>query len=512
MGIRMSGLTSGMDTESVVSALMATQKQKQTKIKGNKQKLEWKQEAWKSLNTDLYGFYTGALSKAKMHGSYNTKKASVSDQSLLKVTAGNDAVKGATAIEIKQIAKAQTVTSGKVRGADGSRHYVSSSDKLTDLGIDEGTVLKIETSDDGKTTSGELTVTADTTINDYVNALKKNGLNASYDSDQGRFFISSKESGADHTFKLSASKDGNASDALTYLGLDSTVDNIAKAEGSDKNGMVVVASQDSEVVMNGATLTSSSSTLKANGLTLDLLGTTAAGKTVNINVSDDPDSAYDTIKDFVDNFNSLLTTMSEKYNASSANDYDVLTDDQKKDMSDEDIKNWNDKIKGSLLRRDDTLEGLISTFRDITSESVKVNGKSYSLSSLGITTSKDWKEGGLLHIHGDEDDDEYSDDKNTLKTMLSNDPDTAVEIITQLTGKLYDKMQEKMGKTKLSSAMTFYNDIEMRDQINDYKKEISDWDDKLADMEERYYSQFTNMEKMLSEINAKQSQLSGLLG
>ena len=77
MPIRMTGLTSGLDTESIVNQLMSAQRTKQTKVENKKQKLEWKQEIWKGLNTKIYGFYKDSLSKMKYSSNYSTKKASV---------------------------------------------------------------------------------------------------------------------------------------------------------------------------------------------------------------------------------------------------------------------------------------------------------------------------------------------------------------------------------------------------------------------------------------------------
>ena len=88
MPIRMTGLTSGLDTESIVNQLMSAQRTKQTKVENKKQKLEWKQEIWKGLNTKIYGFYKDSLSKMKYSSNYSTKKASVSDSTKLTAITG----------------------------------------------------------------------------------------------------------------------------------------------------------------------------------------------------------------------------------------------------------------------------------------------------------------------------------------------------------------------------------------------------------------------------------------
>ena len=69
-----------------------------------------------------------------------------------------------------------------------------------------------------------------------------------------------------------------------------------------------------------------------------------------------------------------------------------------------------------------------------------------------------------------------------------------------------------MGTTRLSSALTFYNDKEMNSQLSEYKKDISDWEEKLADIEDRYYSQFSKMETAMAKLNSQQNTFTNYLG
>ena len=511
MPIRMTGLTSGLDTESIVNALMSAQRTKQTKVENKKQKLEWKQEIWKGLNTKIYGFYKDSLSKMKYASNYSTKKAAVIDSTKLTATASTKAAAGSYKVEIKSIASAQYVTSGKLstyKDSDGNDKTATSSTKLNDLGMTSGTVLKLKVGD--KSTA--LEVNDSTTIDDFVKFCSDAGLNATFDEKQQRFFLSSKDSGSENSFGLSASEN-TALSALGLKNFDGSAD-VAETDSDNDVKMVVTKATDTEVVYNGATLTSNNTSIDVAGVTLNLLGTTATGETVNVTVSNDTSAVYDTIKEFITEYNSILKTMNTYYDAASASSYEVLTDEQKEAMSDDEVDKWNTKIKDSLLRRDSTLSGLISTMKTNMMGTVTAsNGKTYSLANLGITTSsKNYNEGGLLHIKGDEDDDEFADSTNTLMQMLEEDPDTVKEVLSGLAKNLYDGLNKKMGTSTLSSALTFYNDKEMASQLSDYKKEISDWESKLSDMEERYYSQFSAMETALAKIQSQQNTLSSYLG
>ena len=312
-----------------------------------------------------------------------------------------------------------------------------------------------------------------------------------------------------------AMKDGteqSKESALKFLGMDD-IDGSAVKESADGTGMVVIEAADSIVQVNGAMLTSSNTTLDVNGLSLNLVS--ASDREVKVTVSNDSTAVYDAIKDFVEQYNSALSEMNKYYYADSARGYDPLTDDQKEAMSDEEVEKWETKIKDSLLRRDSTLSGILETFRtSLTGITVKASdGKTYSLANLGITTGKDYKEYGLLHIKGDEDDTDYADSENTLQSMINSDPDIVMEVMSGIVSNLYDSINKKISTTTtMKSALSFYNDKEMTKQMTQYKKDIKSWETKLSDMEDRYYKQFSAMETALSKLQSQQNSLASYLG
>lgn len=703
MPLRMTGMTSGLDTDSIVSALMEAQTTKKTKVENKKTKLEWTQNIWTGLNKKLYSFYTDSAGKMRFQSSYQTKKAASSDASILTATAQSSASSGSYTVKVNQLAAAQYVTSAKVsaKSTDASgkvtESKVTSDTKLSALGFDTEGDTTIEITAGEKTIN--LNVDETTTVRDFVNALKDAGLNASFDEKQGRFFISAKESGADGKFTITsktmtgeqvaaqnklmdsvdysnlssgdqdtvkkilsdlknaqdtsaaadaekslqdisdrtakekateyyknkltddmlskykyetdgtdgngdahkagdidyskvkqalqeagldnnvytesdrlivlkqkiiepavteklaseeytgkidnavtsglgdagiekqseryatislavngyaqAMKDGteqSKESALKLLGMDD-IDGSAVKESADGTGMVVIEAADSIVQVNGATLTSSNTTLDVNGLSLNLVS--ASDREVKVTISNDSTAVYDAIKDFVEQYNSALSEMNKYYYADSARGYDPLTDDQKEAMSDEEVEKWETKIKDSLLRRDSTLSGILETFRtSLTGITVKASdGKTYSLANLGITTGKDYKEYGLLHIKGDEDDTDYADSENTLQSMINSDPDIVMEVMSGIASNLYNNINKKISTTTtMKSALSFYNDKEMTKQMTQYKKDIKSWETKLSDMEDRYYKQFSAMETALSKLQSQQNSLASYLG
>lgn len=742
MPIRMTGLNSGLDTESIIAALMSAQRTKQTKVENKRTKLEWKKEQWASLNTKIYNFYTNSLSKMRMASTYRAKAATSSNNSKVTAKATTAAATGSYSIEVDEVASAQKVTSGILQGAavrddkgelvkDSNNNIIYEKGKVTsktklidlkDADFIEGTQIKIEIGLEDKKMS-YLQVDEDTTVGDLVSKLNNAGLSATFDEKQQRFFINSSKSGKDNVFKISSgtmdnnqatasdnlkkligydklstankntadsimaglqsgtktvddiieqlttlandntekeakqratdlytaeakvkinnefddevskelgidkskltdtdrkkyledkgyeidkskpladaveeardkyedkeaskllkeddyyknkiedalkkgidpnevqrvrntgadiesddskytfddrmtrtvntNKDAdtlakeyaaamsspltdNSTDALKALGL-SKIDGTGLEENADNNtiGMVVIAAKDTSIKYNGATLTSDTTNITVAGIELNILGKTN-GETVNISVTNDTSGVYDTIKEFVSGYNAILKEMNTLYNAGSAKDYDVLSDEEKDAMSESEVEKWESKIKDSLLRRDSTLGAIVSSFKNsMMGMYTGADGKRYALSSIGISTSKDYKEGGLLHILGDEDDSEYADQTNVLKKMLDENPDAVIGVFTSLTDTLHADLQKKMSANSMSSALTFYNDKEMSSQLSDYKDEISRWQSRLDEMEDKYYKQFSAMETALANIQSQQNSIASMLG
>lgn len=753
MAIRMSGLSSGLDTEAIVGALMSAQSLKKTKLTQEKTKLEWKQTKWKELNTKLYKLYTEQVSKLQLQSSYMTKKASCSDETKAKITATTKAVNGSYTLEIQNIATSQYLTGSKINADKGSTKMVDLDSSLLNKEI------KVKVGDK----ESKFTIKEDTTIDGFTSQLQKAGLNANFDTNQQRIFISSKDSGLANAFSITTSgvsnsevsarknlkdavdyanmssanktivdeamaaletsgvdtdaykkalddiagavlsdrtekaeagaakyvkaklysdnyatyetkaqkdlkstyftddgevKDelktkyaeefnlytqeekeklgvenmteeeyvnwrankvydeavakqadsdttsfvntqvssdentklaikeaayagktedeiraldskallkyygtGNDADPLTISAIEGTstftkdsiktdisgvvrdyasvtdrtydlngsalacigladlvVDSDGKvtvngnADGTLPKGMALVEASDSKILLNGAEMTSSSSTVSANGLNIELTGLTKTSGPITFSVSSDTDAVYKSIKNFLTEYNSLIKEMNELYTADSAKGYEPLTSEQKKDMSEDDIKLWEDKIKASLLRSDSSLGTVRNAMKNAMMSQVTYNGKTYSLSSFGISTSTDYTEGGQYHIYGDSEDSVYADKTDKLKKALEEDPDTVVNVLSNIFGNLRKTMSDKMAASKVSSTQTFYSDIKMKDDIKDYEKQIKEWETKLADMEDAYYRKFTAMETALAKLQSQQSSLSGLLG
>lgn len=281
-------------------------------------------------------------------------------------------------------------------------------------------------------------------------------------------------------------------------------------------GATRVDAQDAMIILNNAEFTSDTNTFSINGLTIKATGETKDGETITISTDTDTQGMYDKIKDFLSEYNSVINELSSLYNADSASGYEPLTDDEKESMSDSEVEKWETKIKDSLLRKDSIIGGVMNAMTEAMGKVYTINGKNYSLGSFGIQTlgylNAAKNENYAYHIDGDSEDESSSGKTDKLMDMLTKEPEVVEEFMKSLTSGLYSALDSKMKSSNLSSAYTIYNDKQMTKDYKNYTTLIKQWEDKISDLEDRYYKQFSNMESQLAKMQSSTSSLSGLLG
>ena len=224
MPIRITGMNSGLDTDSVIQALMSAYRVKGDKYKKEQTKISWKQDKWKALNSKVLSLYK-SLDNLRFSSGYNLKKVTISDTTKATVSGASNAMNGTQTLKINQLAQAAYLTGDKISAANGKT-------KLSDLIQNpdgspyEGGTIRI--SGNGKTK--DIEVKGDTTVNDFLKQVNDSGtgVTASYDSSNKRIYISSKKTGSAASFELSAADEGG-SKALSALGLSSDI-TISKEE------------------------------------------------------------------------------------------------------------------------------------------------------------------------------------------------------------------------------------------------------------------------------------------
>lgn len=200
MAIRITGMNSGLDTESIITELVKAQQTKVDTLKKAQTKHQWTQDAWKDLNAKIKKFYDGALTNMRYEADYIKKTTKVSNTSAASVITGTGAVNGVQNLKINKLATSGYLTGAKLEGNNNGNT------KLSKLGITDASTITV-TMGNGKTK--EIAINGDMTISGLVTEFQNAGLNANFDAKNQRFFISSKTSGAAGDFSLSFS-DENA--------------------------------------------------------------------------------------------------------------------------------------------------------------------------------------------------------------------------------------------------------------------------------------------------------------
>lgn len=219
MAMRLTGLMSGMDTETIIQELVSAKQTKLDDAKKAQQKLEWKQDAWKELNNKIKKLYNGTLSNLRFQSAYAKKTTKISNSSVATVLTGDSAMNSVQSLKVEQLAQSGYLTGGTVTKSDGEQCTLGT--KLTDMGIEAGS--KIEVTTKGKTT--QIEITASMTLSDLTSALGNAGVKANFDSKTQRLFIGASASGAEADFAITAVNDGgtNALDKLGILVYDDAV-------------------------------------------------------------------------------------------------------------------------------------------------------------------------------------------------------------------------------------------------------------------------------------------------
>ena len=505
MPIRITGMNSGLDTESIITALTQTKQTRLDNFKGDQKKLTWKQDKWKDINKKVVSFYNGTLANMRFSSAYTKKVTTASNSNAVSVITGEGAMNTSQSLDITSLAKAAYMTGKEVTYSGSSEAGMATKEtSMSQLGLGDTTLeFKIGKTAETATDSLKVDIASTDTIGDVLQKLKTATSEAgvsmefNYDDNNHRFYISSKSAGEDYNFYA---VEGDASRAL---GLD---------------GANYIAGSSASITLNGVEYTSNSNSFNINGLTITA-NEIASG--ITLTTKQDTSGIYDNIKKLLKEYNDLMKEIATSYNADKATKYKMLTDDQKEEMSDKEIEEWENKIKDGLLSGDETLSTIKNGLRDVMASGIDITLKDGSttkfyLSNFGIATGSyfttEENDREAFHIDGDKDDSLTSGNVDLLSAMITNDPDAVQGFFTKLSQDLYGKLSDLMKGTEYSSAFTIYEDKLMASQYSSYTTKISDSQKALEAAQDKLYKRFSKMETALAKINSSGGSLSSFFG
>lgn len=548
--IRFGGLASGIDTDTIIKQLMQAERAPVDKLEQKKQTTEWKRDAYREINRSLMTLRNSAVDLMFSRNFY-AKTSSSSDESRVSVVAGPSS--GNTAIRVDSVsalATAATVTATPLTSANGA---VTRTTKLSDMkfkptsrsatldaatkewtlspppkagsvqlrdannallaggsySVDAtGKVTMTDGSDipDGTKatfTSGyelelrpvkdgamqKIQLSEDATVDNLIAALngKNTGISAFFEPISGKLALTQKQTGSTAVIEF---------DATTQAAL-----GIASGDTSK-------AGTDAQFMLNGIPMTQSSNTVTIDNMTLTLKSTFASGA-VTISAATDTQKIFDNIKGFVDKYNETIDLMNKKTREDRFRSFAPLTQAQRDELSEDEIKKWEEKAMSGMLRGDTILRGTMDTLRSKWSSATSASNdkEMKQLFQIGLSTGSDFTNGGKIELN-----------EEKLKAAIEKDPEQVYQLFTDEKTGLLPQIRDtakdsretitRIAGADGAGAPTYSMGREMT-QIDSRIKRLNDL---LIDKENAYYRRFAAMETAMNQANSQAASLQQFLG
>lgn len=535
--MRISGIASGFDTETMIKELMNAERLRINRYYQQEQTLKWRQEAYNTTNRTMANFilntrkdlglseimYNGTIRSNATNNFTWVKRAFSSDESSVSAVGKTNAINGSYQVKVNALAENAAATSQQLAAgsneADGENFVLDSNLKFK--GNDTITV----TTDVG---SIEINVGPDgdvKDINGFVSALnravdgdgKSLGIQASYDRSLGKLIVTTRDSGANKFIQVS-----------------SNGDTAGKMFTGDILGAGVTGA-DASITFNGDEITSSTNNFSVFGIDITAKKITSAEVTIKVDTN--VDGIFEKIKGFVDSYNELVDTINGTLNEKTYRDYKPLTQEEKAALSDKEIEAWEKKAKSGLLKNNESLSRTLQSIRGSLYQPIDgVTGTYDYLHQLGITTGN-YKDGGKLVIDEEKLRKAITEDPNGVMDVFFKTPemDSTGEERTATSGiiqRVYDGLVTGMKDIVKQSGTGADENLLRNVQSNMLVEFVSDHSslskiDKdlrtlstnilreerlLMQKENRYWQKFTAMEKALSQMNQQSNWLMSQLG
>lgn len=564
---------SGLDIESLVKMGMMNKQNQYDKMYQNEMKQEWLKEAYVEVYDSMKTFKNN-MTDFKMQSNMSAMKATTTNEDVVSVTANGAAAAMSHKVSVSQVASnAYIMTGMKVDGSgnkvpatidfasdanpgknylmdvlyssvdtidngDGTYSYKLNGSSTSVNGSDVAIKLTLKDSSASNAKTHEVTLTYDDiiqdkkTLSDLASTINNSGANiqAGFDTANGSFSLYNKTSGEKNIIGITAGNSDTAT-LLNNLHLASynAQDNTLGSELSFANGHAVEAAKgtNAKATIDGKTYDLESNKITVAGVTYNFNNVSEVGKTTTVNVSQDTDKIVDNVKKFVDMYNTLLDSLNDKLSEEKYSDYKPLTKEQEKDMSEDQIKKWNEKAKSGLLYHNNEVRSLVSDMREAIYTPVDaVDSKYNSLSAIGITTTTT-----KGHITLDED---------KLRKALTEDPDCVYQLFasdqdssyiagstntnkltayekkddyknTGIANRLYNAMTENMsifedyaGTSKATDDQSYLGKL-----ITNMQTKMTNFQTLMKSYENKLYDKYDAMEVALSKLGTQLSYITG---
>jgi flagellar hook-associated protein 2 len=266
---------------------------------------------------------------------------------------------------------------------------------------------------------------------------------------------------------------------------------------------------DAKFTLNGLETTRKSNTFTTGGVTYTLQNNFTGD--VRVNVSNDTQKVFDTIKDFMTKYNELIEKINGKITEERDRNYQPLTDEEREKLTDKQAEQWDEKAKSGLLKGDSILSSGLNQMCSNWYASVSgVSGAFSQLTDIGISTSANYSDRGKLVIEGD---------GTKLKEAIEKDPQSVMDLFMKsgsttsekgIVRRLRDTITQTVSKVEQRAGRSTWTSEQflLGRNLKSVNSQITSFESRLTQVEDRYYRQFTAMEKAIQNANAQSAQLS----
>ncbi|RNB53839.1 flagellar hook protein [Brevibacillus gelatini] len=492
MGIRISGMASGLDTEKIIKDLMKTHREPVNRLQRSKYSIEWKRDAYREMNS-LFADLQNSLKTLRMSSTFNKKTVTSDNESVASAKVVGSPSLSSYTVEVDQLAKPSIPARAEfLTNVTDSKAAIGGSDFTM--------TIKKDTNGDGTLEEVSLNFAGTDSIDSIVSKINssKSGVKASFFD--GKLVLTSEDG-----------KDFDVASTANSLNLDAN-----KTYSSQTPGIPA------KFKINGVEYTSATNTFKYDGIdfTLKQINT---GSPITVSTKADEDAIFNTVKDFIDKYNVIIETINKKISEPKYKGYQPLLDDEKEALPEKTAEKLETMAKSGILLRDPILTNGLYDLRAALSTPVKVAAdQTLSLSQIGITGPPSGKaayqENGKLYI-----------DETKLRDAIRNNGEDVLKLFTNYSSasntsdkykesgvaeRLYSALNKVMDKVtkEAGSVSSGYDDSSLGKKLKQTSDEIDRWEDRLKVIEDRYWKQFTAMEQAMSKAQSQGSWFAQMLG
>lgn len=538
--MRLTGLATGLDTDNMIKQMMKPYNMKVDKLKSERQSMQWKQDIYRDIIKDVnklnYDFLDvlGSEKNVTNLSGYNLYEVADKTGSSVSVNTGANVQEGRYVVNVKQVATSAKIESNQLELED-YKNFKLSGDKTLSITYKNG----------ASEVTKDIVLTKDSSLSDIFNKIKedtKGEVIGKYSELTKKITFETKATGnpvekiIDGTGMTTIkAKDTGASLKISAKGI---FTNSAGKEiifnNMESNGTDAEFSITAPGATKAVEKTLSTNSFTADGITYNFVKNGTTEFTLGKNV----DKAYDKIKGFVDEYNKLIDKISGKVGEKKDYSFKPLSEEQRKELKDDEIKKWDEKAKLGLLRGDSDLQNMLNNLRKAFFQNVEGTNVRFG-DKLGISTSSDYLKGGKIEINESKFKQALRDDSEGVLKLFTNISDTPYSAVdkdkrekrysengifqrvkdvfldyTRTLGYGSDKkgiLIEKAGiKDEYGSFNEFKNYIS--EQMKEKDKVIFNLEKDLGRRENKYYMQFAQLEKMMNKMNSQSSWLMSQLG